>query len=132
MRPQAKVPELLEAIAAHARAVVARDVAVAEGCVSPAALEAYRLAIGDAARVGPFDEYTTPGLARLGTQYISKVRFNGAQGSALMQIRWAREGDGRWQIAEAEYFPLGHTPWSGVKRPRPAAWTGAGPAGGNR
>jgi hypothetical protein len=82
--------------------------------------------------VGPFDRYATPALARLGTQYISKVRFTGAQGSAPMQIRWAREGDGRWQIAEAEYFPPGHTPWSGVKRPRPATWSSAGPAGGNR
>ncbi|HEY2524594.1 MAG TPA: hypothetical protein VGI29_06010 [Candidatus Binataceae bacterium] len=121
-----------EAIAAHARAVVAGDVGAAEGCVRPAALEAYRAAIGAAASLGPFDGYAAPALARLGTQYISKVRFTGARGSALMQIRWARESDGRWQIAEAEYFPPGYTPWSGVKRPRPAAWSCAGPAGENR
>lgn len=132
MRPQEKVPELLEAIGAHARAVVAGDAGAAEGCVRPTALEAYRVAIDAAASVGPFDGYTTPALARLGTQYISKVRFIGGRGSALMQIRWAREGDGRWQIAEAEYFPPGHTPWSGVKRPRPAAWSSAGTAGENR
>ena len=132
MRAQKKVPELLEAIGAHARAVVAGDAGAAEGCVRPVALEAYRAAISAAASVGPFNGYATPALARLGTQYISKVRLAGAQGCSLMQIRWAREGDGRWQIVEAEYFPPGHTPWSGVKRPRPAAWSGAGSAGQNR
>jgi hypothetical protein len=132
MRPRERVPELLEAIAAHARAIVAGDVSAAEGAVRPAALQAYRLALDAAASVGPFSAYATTALARLGTQYIAKVRFGGAQGSALMQIRWARAGDGRWQIAEAEYFPPGYTPWSGVKRPRPAAWSGARAAGENR
>jgi hypothetical protein len=132
MRAKEEVPELREAIAEHARAVVASDAGAAEGFVGPAALEAYRAAIGAAASVRPFDGYATPALARLGTQYIAKVRFIGARGSALMQIRWAREGDRRWRIVEAEYFPPGYTPWSGVKRPRPAAWSGAGPAGENR
>jgi hypothetical protein len=122
MRPQAKVPELAEAIAAHARAVRAGDSGAAESYVTPAALEAYRLAIGEAARLGPFDRHAAPGLARLGAQYISKVRFSGSNGSALMQIRWARDDVGRWLIAEAEYFPPGRTPWTGVGRPRPAAW----------
>ena len=48
MRPPVKVPELLEAIAAHARAVLAGDVGAAEGYVAPLALEAYRLAINEA------------------------------------------------------------------------------------
>jgi len=122
MNPQAKVPELAEAIAAHARAVRAGDSGAAESYVMPAALEAYRPAIDEAMRLGPFDRHVAPGLARLGTQYISKVRLLGARGSALMQIRWARGSDGRWLIAEAEYFPPGRTPWTGVGRPRPAAW----------
>lgn len=122
MKPQVKVPELAEAIAAHARAAIAGDTCGAEGYVTPAALEAYRLTIGEAMRLGPFDSHTAPGLARLGTQYISKVRLAGARGSALMQIRWTQDGTGRWLIAEAEYFPPGRTPWTGVGRPRPAAW----------
>jgi hypothetical protein len=122
MRPQAKVPELTEAIAAYARAVRAGDTGAAESYVAPAALEAYRLAIDEAMRLAPFDRHVAPGLARLGTQYISKVRFAGARGSALMQIRWARGGDSRWLIAEAEYFPPGRTSWTGVGRPRLAAW----------
>ena len=88
MKPQVKVPELAEAIAAHARAVLAGDTGAAEGHVAPAALEAYRLALNEAMRQGPFDRHAAPGLARLGSQYISKVRFAGARGSALMQIRW--------------------------------------------
>jgi hypothetical protein len=122
MKPQVKVPELAEAIAAHARAVRAGDSGPAESYVTTAALEAYRLAIDKAMRLGPFESHVAPGLARLGTQYISKVRWSGPRGSALMQIRWARGGDGRWLIAEAEYFPPGRTPWTGVGRPRPAAW----------
>ena len=122
MKPQVKVPELAEAIAAHALAVLAGDKLTAEGYVAPAALEAYRLGMNEARRVGPFDRHVAPGLARLGTQYISKVRFAGAHGSALMQIRWRRDGKSRWLIAEAEYFAPGRTPWTGVGRPRPVAW----------
>lgn len=129
MKPQVKVPELAEGIAAHALAVLAGDNLAAEGYVAAAALEAYRLALNEAMRAGPFDRHVAAGLARLGTQYISKVRFAGAQGSALMQIRWGRDGEGRWRIAEAEYFAPGRTPWTGVGRPRPAAWQTPMPEG---
>jgi hypothetical protein len=129
MKPQVKVPELVEAIAAHARAVLAGDTVAAEDYVSPDALEAYRLAMNEAMRAGPFDRHVAPGLARLGTQYISKVRFADARASALMQIRWRREGERRWQIAEAEYFAPGRTPWTGVGRLRPVAWQTPRPRG---
>ena len=132
MRPQNKAPELTETIAAHARAVLARDTGAAERYVTPAALETYRLAMNEAMRLGPFDRHATPALARLGIQYISKVRFAGARGSALMQIRWKRAGEGHWLIAEAEYFPPGRTPWTGVRRPRPAAWQTPTPAVSNK
>jgi hypothetical protein len=132
MRPLVKVPELLEAIAAHARAVLAGDVGAAEGYVAPLALEAYRRAISDAMSQGPFDRYMAPGLARLGSHYISKVRFANERASALMQIRWARDDADRWRIAEAEYFPPGRTPWTGVGRPRPAAWPALSPKEGHR
>jgi hypothetical protein len=122
MRPQDKVPQLTETIAAHARAVLAGDTGTAERYVTPPALETYRQAMDEAMRLGPFDRHAAPALARLGIQYISKVRFTGANGSALMQIRWKRAGEGQWLIAEAEYFPPGRTPWTGVRRPRPAAW----------
>ncbi|HLJ43530.1 MAG TPA: hypothetical protein VKT12_04860 [Candidatus Binataceae bacterium] len=122
MRPSVQAPELLVAIAGHARAMLAGDVGAAEGYVAPPALEAYRLATSDAMSLGPFDRYTAPGLARLGSHYVSKVRFANERASALMQIRWARDGAERWLIAEAEYFPPGRTPWTGVGRPRPAAW----------
>lgn len=133
MKPREKEPDLGEAIAAHARAVLMRDTGAAERCVAPAALEAYRMAIGEAARLGPFDRYAALGLARLGNQYISKVRFTAAGSSALMQIRWKRDGgESRWLIAEAEYFPPGRTPWSGAGRPRPAASQAPMPRSENR
>ncbi len=128
MKPRVRPPELLDAIAAHARAVLADDSEAAERHVVRAALDAYRIAFAEAARLGPFERYAAPGLARLGTQYISKVRFEAASSGALMQIRWTRDGDGRWLIAEAEYFPPGRTPWTGVGRPRPAAWAPVNPS----
>ncbi len=132
MKPRVKVPELVEAIAAHARAVLAGDVSAAENHIAPAALETYRAAMNEAMRQGPFDRHAALGLARLGSQYISKVRMLGARGSALMQIRWTRDGERRWIVAEAEYFPPGRTPWSGVGRPRPAAWPALVPEDGKR
>jgi hypothetical protein len=126
------VPELVEAIAAHARAVLAGDVSAAENHVAPSALEAYRAAMNEAMCQGPFDRHAALGLARLGSQYISKVRMLDARSSALMQIRWTRDGERRWIVAEAEYFPPGRTPWSGVGRLRPAAWRALVPEGGKR
>jgi hypothetical protein len=124
MKTKIRPPELLEAIAAHARAVLAGDIETAERYVVPGALGTYRTAFAEAARLGPFDAYAAPGLARLGTQYISKIRFESACSSALMQVRWTCDKDGaRWLVAEAEYFPPGRTPWTGVSRPRPAAWS---------
>ncbi len=113
-----RMPELGEGIAAHARAVVAREEQAAERFVIAPVLDAYRAAMYEAARCGPFDRYEAPGLARLGEQFISKVRFIGPRGGALMQIRWKRNADGHWRIAEAEYFPPGRSPWTGVGRPK--------------
>ncbi|HZO81008.1 MAG TPA: hypothetical protein VFB33_04885 [Candidatus Binataceae bacterium] len=118
-----KVPDLCEAIAAHAQAVLERD-AAAERFLTAAALEGYRSALEAAWQCGPFDSVSTPALARLGAHYISKLRFAGPRGSALLQLRWKREGDGQWRIAEAEYFPPGRSPWTGVGRPKPAVVMG--------
>lgn len=119
-----RVPELREAIAIHARGMIARDTAAGERFVTAAALESYRTATQAAAQCGPFDNYTAPALARLGSHYISKVRLVGPRGSALIQIRWKREADGNWRIAEAEYFPPGRSPWTGVGRPKPPGVVG--------
>ena len=132
MTPEDKAPELAAAIGAHARAVLARDNDAAERYVAPAALETYRVAMNEAMGLGPFDRHTAPALARLGIHYISKVRFAGVRGSALMQIRWKRDGEGHWLIAEAEYFPPGRTPWTGVRPPRPAAWQTPTPGACNK
>src|SRR5215467_3056872 len=67
MKTKIRPPELLEAIAAHARAVLAGNIETAERYVVPGALGTYRTAFAEAARLGPFDAYAAPGLARLGT-----------------------------------------------------------------
>jgi hypothetical protein len=121
MKPEIKEPELAEAIASHARSVLSGNIEAAEASVAHPALEPYRVAMAEALRLWPFNRFETPGFARIGTHYISKVRFLGERGSALMQIRWKREPGGDWIIAEAEYFPAGRNPWTGVKPPRPAA-----------
>jgi hypothetical protein len=133
MKAEVKVPELAAAIAGHARAVLAGDTEASEQCVARAALEPYRIAVTQASRLGPFNRFEIPGFARIGEHYISKVRFFGANGSALMQIRWKREPGGAWAIAEAEYFPAGRNPWSGMKPPRPSVRAAAdAPDGASR
>ena len=92
MRPQDKAPDLAEAIAAHAGAVLAHDTSVAERYVTPAALETYRLAMNQAMRMGPFDRHAAPALARLGIQYISKVRFAGARRGPELDLPGLRHG----------------------------------------
>jgi hypothetical protein len=132
MKPRLEMAGLAEAIAAHALAVRAGDAGAAESYVTPAALEAYRLAMNEVMALGPFDRHEAPALARLGTDYISKVRFAGARGNAVMQIRWRRDGASRWRIAEAEYFAPGRTPWTGVGRSRVVAWQTPTSEGGNQ
>ena len=117
-------PEIIalnEAVEAHARAIVAGDTSAAEAAVAARALEGYRTAIAGALAQGPFDRFAVVARARIGPQYVVKVRLSGARGSALTQVRWGAAEDGRWLIAELEYLTPDNMPWSRVGPPRPVA-----------
>ena len=121
MLPSAEITALNEAAEAHARAIVAGDTAVAESMVAPRALEGYRAAIARVLAQGPFDRFALVARARIGPQYVVKVRLVSARGLAMLQMRWGAGEDRQWRIAELEYLTPDNMPWSGVGRPRPVA-----------
>ncbi|HVC44601.1 MAG TPA: hypothetical protein VND20_07250 [Candidatus Binataceae bacterium] len=109
------------AVAEFAAAMTAGDEAAAAAWMSAAARDALA-AFARTAPIRPWTKYAVIAEARLGFQYIVKVRFAGAAGSATMQCRWAcTHGDaaekaGAWRIVELDDLGV-HSPW---KRPTEA------------
>jgi hypothetical protein len=110
-------PELAATIDAHARAVVAGDTDGAEACVGNSAIEAHRAAIARIASMRPVLRFTVIARARMGLQYIVKVRFEGAAGAVTMQNRWGQGDDGVWRIVEVEDLGL-RSPWTKPDKPK--------------
>ncbi len=106
-----KVPGLDERIAQHARAVVAGDLAAAESLVAPSGLDSWRAASATLKQVSP-GRHELLACAKIGMQYIAKIRFHGA-GAATLLIRWKNSG-GKWVIAEAEDVTAKRSPWSDI------------------
>ncbi len=74
------ITDLREAIATHAAALAAGESATAEKFVLQGALETHRQAAAEIARIPQPREVETLALAKVGFQYISKLRFtNGAK-----------------------------------------------------
>jgi len=111
---QDKVPELREAIAEHAAALAAGDSAKAEAFAHPDAIETYRQAAAEIARIPQPVKVETLALARVGFQYISKLRFTGAGAMRRVLYRWRKEGDGKWRIAAVEDTTNKRSPWSDI------------------
>src|ERR1700691_2373389 len=107
------------AVAEFAAAMTASDEAGAAAWTSAAARDALTAAFARTAQIRPWTKYTVIAQARLGFQYIVKVRFEGAAGGASMQCRWACTDDdaaektGAWRIVELDDLGV-HSPW---KRP---------------
>jgi hypothetical protein len=107
------------AVAEHAAAIVAGDERGAARWVSESASAAV---IARIVRLRPLSNHTVIAEARLGFQYIVKVRFHGAKGDATIQYRLACvranaqrkdsawEKDDRWQIVELDDLEM-HSPW---------------------
>jgi hypothetical protein len=119
MKSRAQIPELEEPVEAHARAILGGDQSGADAFVASAALESHRAAFAEADARRPLQSFELLARAKIGRQYICKVRFHGAGGILTLQGRWRCESDGKWRLAEIE--DLGkHVPWAGIPRPRPA------------
>jgi hypothetical protein len=102
-------PEAEAAIAAHAAAMVAGDdrgAAKFGGALTPASTTA----LERAAAMRPFSGYVVIARARLGFQYLVKLRLTAAAGELDLQMRWHRIESGDWQIVEID--DLGsQSPW---------------------
>ena len=109
--------ELADAVAAHATALVAGDDGGAAKFVNDRAAAAFGAAIKRGASMRPFKGYEVIARARLGFQYIVKVRVHGAAGDLTLQNRWHEEGNGDWRIVEVEDLGL-QSPW---KKPEQGA-----------
>ena len=111
---QDKIPELREAIASHAAALAAGDSATAEAFALPGAIETHRQAAAEIARIAQPVKVETLALAKVGFQYISKLRFTGAGAMRRVLYRWRKEADSKWRIAAVEDTTGKRSPWSDI------------------
>jgi hypothetical protein len=106
--------ELRGAIAAHANAIVAGETAAAEAFAHRDAIDAYREVAVEISRLAGPLVVEDLALAKIGAQYISKLRIVGAAGYRRVLYRWRKETDGAWVIAGVEDTTNKRSPWSDV------------------
>ena len=92
-------PELEAAVIAHAVAIVAGEDRVAATFVNDRAQKAFGAVLRRAASMRPFNRYEVIARARLGFQYLVKLRLHGRAGDLTLQNRWAAHAD-EWRIVE--------------------------------
>ena len=110
------ITDLREAIATHAAALAAGANATAEKFVLPQALETHRQAAAEIARIPQPAKVETLALAKVGFQYISKLRFTGGNETAMRRVlyRWRKEADGKWLIVSVEDTTGKRSSWSDI------------------
>ena len=109
-----KIDDLRDSIATHAEALAANDITSAEKFVLPQAIELHRQAGAEIARIPQPRKVETLALAKIGFQYISKLRFT--NGSAMRRVlyRWRKEADGKWVIVSVEDTTGKRSSWSDI------------------
>lgn len=107
------VPDLDDRIAQHAQALMAGST-TAESFLDGSARETYHEATRAIASMRPFNTWQPLALARIGFQYMSKIRLIGSNTAATLLIRWKQGEDGRWVIAGAEDISIKRSPWSDI------------------
>ena len=123
------ITDLRDAIATHAAALAAGDSAKAEAFALPGAIEAYRHAAAEIARIPDPVEVETLALAKVGFQYISKLRFTNGAAMRRVLYRWRKEPDGKWLIVSVEDTTGKRSSWSDI--PNLAAAIAEARAGNN-
>jgi hypothetical protein len=108
------ITDLREAIATHAAALAAGESATAEKFVLPGALDTHRQAAAEIARVPQPAKVETLALAKVGFQYISKLRFTNAGAMRRVLYRWRKEADGKWVIVSVEDTTGKRSSWSDI------------------
>lgn len=102
---------LMGAIGAYAQAIMRGDENAGSKFVTaePQALASNRATFERSARQGPWHGFELIARARLGFQFIVKIRLHGPCGDLTLQCRW-REEEGIWRIAEIADVGL-RSPW---------------------
>jgi hypothetical protein len=92
---------LLGVIGRYAEAIMRNDIEAGAKLVTmeAPAQASQKTTMEHAAGRGPWSSFELIARARLGFQYIAKVRLHGANGDLTLQCRW-REEQGAWRIAE--------------------------------
>lgn len=108
------ISDLREAIDTHAAALVAGDSATAEAFAIPGAIESYRRAAAEIAQIPRPVKVETLALAKVGFQYISKLRFTHADAMRRVLYRWRKEPDGKWLIVSVEDTTGKRSSWSDI------------------
>jgi hypothetical protein len=102
MKKLDNIDDLRETIATQAAALAAGDTAKAEAFALPSAIEAYRQAAAEIARIPQPVAVEKLALAKVGFQYISKLRFTNANAVRRVLYRWRKEADGKWRVVSVE------------------------------
>ncbi len=108
------ISDLRDAIATHAAALAANDSAAAEKFVLPQAIELHRQAAAEIARIPQPRTLEKLALAKIGFQYISKLRFTNAAAMRRVLYRWRKEADGKWLIVGVEDTTGKRSSWSDI------------------
>jgi len=108
------ITDLREAIATHAAALAASDSATAEKFALPGAIETHRQAAAEIARIARPVAVETLALAKVGFQYISKIRFTNGGAMRRVLYRWRKEADGKWLIVSVEDTTGKRSSWSDI------------------
>ena len=114
MKQLENIDDLREAIATHAESLAADDSAKAEAFALPGALEAYRQAAAEIARIAQPVKVEALALAKIGFQYISKIRFSSGAAMRRVLYRWRKEPDGKWVIVSVEDTTDKRSSWSDI------------------
>jgi len=114
MKQLENIDALREAIATHAESLAAGDSVKAEAFVLPSAIDLYRQAAAEIARIGQPVNVEALALAKVGFQYISKIRFSNGAAMRRVLYRWRKEPDGKWIIVSVEDTTGKRSSWSDI------------------
>ena len=108
------ITDLHEAIATHAAALASGDSAKAEAFVLASAIETHRQAAAEITKIAQPRKVETLALAKIGFQYISKLRFTTGDAMRRVLYRWRKEAEGKWVIVSVEDTTGKRSSWSDI------------------
>jgi hypothetical protein len=108
------ITDLRDTIETHAAALAAGESAKAEAFALPGAIESYRQAAAEIARIPKPVKVETLALAKVGFQYMSKLRFTNGDAMRRVLYRWRKKPDGKWLIVSVEDTTGKRSSWSDV------------------